>query len=311
MQKVEEQAQAAWSGAGRTPGVVGSMIETALRRYGRMTPSSKGAYRLVRTARQAISREQWRGVFTTPSRAGGLEMWLDLAEYPDCCMAYGLYERETERAIERLLLPGDHFVDGGANIGYFTLRAARRVGPSGRVDAFEPQPMNRVRLMENLRRNGLDRQVNVHPLALSNSAGEAAIHFYAGGATDQWYNHGCSTMFAEAGHETTTTMVRTVRMDEVLTGTRPRLVKLDVQGAEPLVIEGMAGLLRGNAPAVIVEWERTHVENAGFRPHEIVHRLMSAVPSYGVYVIGVRWRRIDPTDAVLDDLGTVNLLFLP
>jgi hypothetical protein len=56
----------------------------------------------------------------------GLTLNLDLGTYPDCCMAYGLYELATARWVGRLLGPGDHFVDVGANIGYFTLIEAQR-----------------------------------------------------------------------------------------------------------------------------------------------------------------------------------------
>jgi len=307
---MQQQAQATSSctDSPRRPGVIGAAVEASLRALARVTPTGRGSYRLVRLARQAIPRDAWSGVFRAP---GNLQMRLDLAEFPDCCMAYGLFERETERVINRLLRPGDHFVDGGANIGYFTLRAAKRVGASGRVDAFEPQPDNSARLIENLERNGLREQVNVHQVALSNAAGEAMIHFFTAGPNIGFYNHGCSSLFAEPGYETRAAPVRTVRMDEILAGTRPRLVKLDVQGAEPLVIEGMTGLLDRDPPAIIMEWEPRAAHHAGLDPFDMIRRLLDAVPAYELYLIGVRWRRIEPTEAALAQLRWGNLLFLP
>ncbi|HUF79655.1 MAG TPA: hypothetical protein VMN03_00855, partial [Burkholderiales bacterium] len=120
-----------------------SVAEMLVRGYARVAPSERGGYRLARAVRRLRPREAWRDAFDTP--AGRLE--LDLGAYPDCCMALGLYELDTARVLRRLLRPGDHFIDGGANIGYFSLMAARLVGSIGRVDAFEPQPENRARLL--------------------------------------------------------------------------------------------------------------------------------------------------------------------
>ncbi|MGH8579333.1 MAG: hypothetical protein ACREVK_04095 [Gammaproteobacteria bacterium] len=57
-----------------------------------------------------------------------LRLRLDLATYPDCSMADGLYELDTLRSLKRLLRPGDHFVDLGANIGSAHSSQWRRTG---------------------------------------------------------------------------------------------------------------------------------------------------------------------------------------
>ena len=69
-----------------------AVAEAALRGYSRIAPTERGGYRLARLVRRTRSREQWRDTFTTPD---GLRFQLDLATYPDCCMAYGLYELDT------------------------------------------------------------------------------------------------------------------------------------------------------------------------------------------------------------------------
>src|SRR5882757_9969946 len=95
-----------------------AILEGALKLYSRIAPTERGGYRLARLVRRARSRDRWRDIFRTPD---GFTLDLDLGIYPDCSMAYGLYELETARLIKRVLKPGDHFVDGGANIGYFTM----------------------------------------------------------------------------------------------------------------------------------------------------------------------------------------------
>ncbi len=127
------------------------LADATLRVYGHIAPTGRGMFRLARLARRLRPRSRWRDTFTVSGHA----LDLDLAVYPDCCMAFGVYELDTARWITRLLQPGGHFVDGGANLGYFTLLAAGCVGKAGRVDAFEPVPATRQRLTDHLNRNNL------------------------------------------------------------------------------------------------------------------------------------------------------------
>jgi FkbM family methyltransferase len=75
------------------------------------------------------------------------------------------------------LEPGDHVIDIGANIGAFTVLAASKVGPAGRVYAFEPDPKICERLERNVEINGL-KNVTVHQAAVAATSGEALLHRY-------------------------------------------------------------------------------------------------------------------------------------
>jgi len=283
---------------------IARFAEAALRTYSRVAPTERGGYRLARLVRRFRAPDARRDVFTTPD---GLTLDLDLACYPDCSMAYGLYELDTARVIKRLLRPGDHFVDGGANIGYFTLLAAKLVGPTGRVDAFEPLPDNRARLEANLHRNGLADRVRVHPAALSDAAGTATIHRFAG---DEG-NHGTASLFAGDGAVVARSIsVPTVRMDEALSDTTPALIKLDVEGAESLAIAGMTGLLRAQRPpAVILEHNPVASRRAGAALSEPVERLLATRDDWVVRVIAFGLPRIDPKDtAAWARLRQINIL---
>ncbi len=279
-----------------------SIIGAALRTYGRVAFNGRGTYRLARMSRRLIPRQRWRAEFPTSE---GLRFDLDLSTYPDCCMAFGLYELDVARLIRRSLRPDDHFVDGGANIGYFTAIAAHCVGPGGRVDAFEPEPQNRARLEANLARNGLTRRVHVHAAALSDRAGAARIHLFRGATC----NHGCSSLFDPDNASAQSATVPTLRLDETLRGTTPRLIKLDVEGAEPLAVEGMGSLLnRQNAPLLIIEYNRRTARLAGFEPREWIDRLHAIQPNYALHVISGRPRRLKPDRPELAGLEEANLL---
>jgi FkbM family methyltransferase len=208
-------------------------------------------------------------------------------------MAYGFYELETVRLIRRLLAPGDHFVDVGANIGYLTLLAAKLVGAGGRVDAFEPQPDNRQRLM-------------------GDHEGETTIYLPLPDAASA-DNHGMSSIFPRDDVKTAATVVPMKRLDDVLSGTSPRLIKIDVEGAEPFVVDGMTGLLSAQSPpAVIMEHNPMMSKIAGFSVDEGVRRLLAVRSDYKVWRI--HWRRLeliaDPLRR-LPDITQCNLLLAP
>lgn len=296
---------------------LGDAAARLLRTYGRFAPTGRGMYRLarglVRLYGSALPER-----YLTPWHA---TLTLDPRTYPDACMAFGVYELETMRLIRRTLRPGDRFVDGGANLGYFTTLAARCVGPAGRVDAFEPEPANRARLLHHLEQNGLDQIVRVHDAALADANGTATIH------RNERVNHGAASLFAaqnptRADHPvgqpdavdaatapTASTEVRTVRLDEAI-DRPPRLIKLDLEGAEVAALRGARRLLEcDDPPWVVCECVPGHLKRAGSSPRELIDTVCAVNPRYEVKVVGGRGvpRALD--DASLNRGGERNLLF--
>lgn len=251
--------------------------------YSHIAPTNRGAFAVARWARNTVPRERWRDLFAIPN---GLKLRLDLSTYPDCNMALGLYETETIRLLGRLLKPGGHFVDCGANIGYFTLHAARIVGQTGRVDAFEPSPVNRARLEEHLRINAVTN-VRVHALAAGNQS--KSITFYQ--PTGE-LNHGQASTFASLvpGGESVT--VESARLDEVVDRV-PDLIKVDVEGAELTALQGAEKFLRAQRPpALIIEHNHESSLAAGYRPADLLRYLQATQPRYRCFWIGWKLRSI-------------------
>ena len=152
------------------------------------------------------------------------------------------YDLHEMAFLDRYLRPGDHVLDIGANIGTYALFCAGRVGPTGRVTAFEPHPLNSDRLVENVRRNGLQAMVDVHASAVSAEAGTVSFH----SARD------VSNGIAVDGDTRGPTIeVPAVALDDVV-APDPRLAfaKLDVEGAEVLALAGARRLLASRLPAV-------------------------------------------------------------
>jgi FkbM family methyltransferase len=161
----------------------------------------------------------------------------------------GTYEVPIQRAIAGALAPGDCFYDIGANIGFFSLVAARRVGADGQVYAFEPVPDNAAAIAESARLNGL-ATITVFAEAVGASPGreELTLTQHIGGAALASIPPPPDCMGRIE--------VDVIRLDDAIAarGLRPpSLVKIDVEGAEAAVLTGMADTLRRHRPALVYE----------------------------------------------------------
>ena len=261
-----------------------------LHAYATLAPTERGGFRLARLARRTVDRKKWRGSYTT----NGLTLDLDLGTYPDVAMAAGLYELDTLRVLRRLLSPGATFLDGGANLGYFTCHAARLVGGTGRVIAVEPDPKNRARLTKNLDRNGLADRVDVKPLALADAAGTATFHRPADTARP---NHGESGRYPDPGEPTEPFDVTLARLDEV-SSEPPHVIKLDLEGSELLTVRGATAWAGTDRPPTwIIEHAPEAARRAGHRGGDLLRALRQIDPRYTGRFIGPRGRRFaDPAD---------------
>jgi FkbM family methyltransferase len=156
------------------------------------------------------------------------------------------YEPELSY-LERFLSPGDTFVDIGASFGIYTLAAARLVGQIGQVLSFEPgQAAFRV-LVENIQLNGLS---NVRPLsiALSDSEGGLRLYHYADPSRNSLGSTGdAERPFEEVSVESLDAVLKRMQVKRV------KLIKMDVEGAEELVLRGAGQCLNTNKPTVLFE----------------------------------------------------------
>src|SRR6266404_4023440 len=169
-----------------------------------------------------------------------------------CLYVCGSFEPNEFAFLDRALKPGMIFVDVGANDGYYTLFAARRVGPSGRVVAAEPSSRERAHLQRNLGRNGLDN-VTVVPAAIGADTGLADLHLAHG------VHAGHNTLGGFAHDDVERASLERVPiepLDSVIARlglARVDFVKIDVEGAEARVIAGACNLLTSMRPLMLIE----------------------------------------------------------
>lgn len=161
---------------------------------------------------------------------------------------YGVYEIATTRFVTAVLQPGACFVDVGANVGYYSILAGKRVGSAGKVHAFEPVPRLRCQLERNIEMNGL-HNVTAHESAVWREEGE--VSFYE---TSLAENSGISSVLPGPARAAVPRKVGATTLDGVAgrIGRRIDLIKIDVEGGELAVLEGGPKLLDSAAAPVLI-----------------------------------------------------------
>jgi len=186
--------------------------------------------------------------------------------------ALGTYEPEVFALIRSHLREGQTVLDIGANIGYFTLLMAHKVGPAGRVIAFEPVPSVYAMLCDNLRLNGCN-WVQAECKAVGDVDGQGAMQSDLNNPLS-FIGHLC-----ECG-DLAVPIVSIDRYVETAGLERLDFVKIDVEGAEDRVIRGMMKTAKRLRPVILVE---IHLNNS--QESEGLRRLQKA---------GYRLMRVEP-----------------
>jgi FkbM family methyltransferase len=178
-------------------------------------------------------------------RANGVWMRIDVGNAPMSLLrAFGLYELRKTAEIERRLSTGDVFVDIGSSEGDFALIAARIVGPTGAVHAFEPEPGNVAIIRDNVALNRFD-WITVHAVALSDRDGQADL--FRSDVTG-WH----SLLGGLEHRDRDVVRVPVARLDS-LALPRIDMVKIDVEGAEAAVLAGARESIARHRPVILLD----------------------------------------------------------
>lgn len=221
----------------------------------------------ARALRFMLSRLE-RGILRVPQGRGGgliLDMrYIPVSHAHAGALASGNLESSVQEALVRHSQRGGVVYDVGANLGFFSMLAARLVGPDGRVYAFEPAPENAEAIGRNAELNLLGN-ITVIPKAVSARAGTARLQI----VDDQSWSR-----LEEYGEHPGTERVlevETVTIDALVDAGElppPALVKIDVEGAELGVLEGMGSTIERHRPVIVCE---LHDTNHGFAAAMAAH----------------------------------------
>lgn len=214
----------------------------------------------------------------------GYELELSPYYYIDRMILFaGCYEAPLHRFLRRHIKPGMVCMDVGANIGDLAVHMGVLVGQEGTVYAFEPADCPRERLMRNLAKNGLTKVVRVHSVALSDKNGTRAFAV----ADDALPNQGMGSLVNTASEGMSrVTQVRCQTLDDFVSRNNIKsldIVKVDIQGAEPLFLRGASATLQRLRPWLLMEVSQADLGCAGSSAAELLATLKEL--GYGVHYL--------------------------
>lgn len=201
----------------------------------------------------------------------GVEMLLDPNDLvSQVILKTGTWERDSWQALQKHLHPGATFVDIGAHIGYYSLKATVPLGPSGRVLAIEPNPETLRKLRANIAASRA-RIITVEPVACSGS--ESIVELFAGPSTNTGETSLSRANASQDGPSTATYRVRARPLDAIIREagvSRVDAVKIDVEGAELMVLKGAQDTLDRFHPVVLAEVVESQLREMGASSAELI-----------------------------------------
>lgn len=204
------------------------------------------------------------------SRKAEFKLDLDTASPSDAAVAYYLQhgsppEPELVHLMARVLKEGDLFVDGGANLGFFSLLAAKYVGSSGRVIAVEPGENNLNKLRRNIFLSKAENIELVERPLWSIATDIDFYHYQDSGANAVWAYDDKS--IPTKMHATTLNLVCGLAM--------PELLKLDIEGTEVDALLGASELLGNQVPYIVAEMNVSALNRMGSTPEAMREIMLS------------------------------------
>jgi FkbM family methyltransferase len=221
-------------------------------------------------------------------------------------LSTGTYESERlmTTLFNDLVTEGMIAVDVGAHVGYYTLLSARAVGSKGKVFSFEPEPSNYALLLKNIRENSWTNVVPVQK-AVTNTTGHIKLFI----AKDpSGHSIGRDTPHQRA------ILVDATTLDNFFAGREHPIhtIKIDVEGAEMAVLQGMRNIIARNRQLnIFTEFNPGALMRAGFSPSEYFQMLVNC--GFEIYVINEPKQALEPAEIshvmkLCKGLGYVNLL---
>ncbi len=202
----------------------------------------------------------------------GMTMLLDpYDELGGSVLAYGSYEKSTVQELLRHIPAGGTVIDVGAHIGWYSLKAANAVGPKGHVIAVEPNHETLNWLRNNIRASGAGSVIAVAPVACADS--ETTLTFYAASHRNTGESSLSQTNASQDGPVSASYPVRARRLDDIVKDAgldRVDAIKIDVEGAEFMVLKGATETLDRYHPVVVVELVDRQLKAMGSGVDEVV-----------------------------------------
>lgn len=194
-----------------------------------------------------------------------------------------LFPAKLREIFQAAIRPGDCVIDGGSNLGFFSLLAAPLIKGKGRIVAFEPDPATFAFLQQNVEDNGFESLIQVERKALTNANG---IFEFSLCAEEPMRNSLIPNSELTGGR----IAISGVRLDDFLTATgldKVDVIKLDLEGAEPLALDGMREILK-SVRLLVFEVNEIQLAEVGADPVELIAKTARAGSFDEVFFIDER-----------------------
>ncbi len=232
-----------------------------------------GRFRLPQFLLQACFRHI-HGKARVTNFDGSLDLDLSLSDHMQRRIFWtGYYNRRMVVLFDRMLRPGMTVIDVGANLGEISMTAAKRVGRTGHVIAFEPVDAIADQLQANATRNHLD-QITIMRTGLSDApADNVPVYASCGQGLPDDEHHGLGSLYGGKKGAPELQRIPITTLDIWLAKhpvDRIDLIKIDIEGAELPCLRGAEGTLRRFRPLLIVEIQDTTSTTAGYQASDIL-----------------------------------------
>jgi len=235
----------------------------------------------------------------------GNKMYVDAGQrIGDELLMDGVFEKYETELFKKMAQDGKVVVDIGANIGYYTLIAAKLVGSKGTVYAFEPEPSNYKLLYKNIQANGYTNIIAVQK-AVSKTNGKTK--FYVDAATTDVSSFAKDNVLKHSKN-LDCLEVETITLDDFFERTvgddRIDLMKIDVEGAEELVVDGAERVLRNNSLKILMEFMPDQLRNVGTDPLQLLYKLQNY--GFEIRLLNNRKQVLEPVENTEELCRTVE-----
>ena len=212
-------------------------------------------------------------------------------------IALGVYERYESELFRSKAKTDMTIIDIGANLGYYTAIASRLTGDNGLVIAFEPEPNFFKLLSRNISRNNMKNAI-CFEIAVAEKNGLTNLYL-----SNENKGHNSIIRSEELK---TSTQVKTTTLDDFLFYqkiTKVDIIKMDIEGAEILALEGMKNTLMKHLPLLFLEFSPHSIIKLNRNPADFLSTLRKI--GYSVFEINKARRHLDSVTDFQKFIGSI------
>ena len=278
----------------------------SVRQYTLRFPLAKGKYRMYEAAKKICGTLPEN---LTAQTKDGRKFQINFDGWAEDVIYFlGEYEKFPTQIVKKYVQNGDICLDVGANIGWYSTLFSKLTGVDGQVHCFEPVPETFEILRRNINFNNLPNNIFLNEFGLGNEDRTLNIHIFEG------QPNGHSSLAKRENEKSIEVPVEIKILDDYLVEKNIRrvdFVKVDVEGAELLFLQGAKKLFEQTAPPLmLIEMALNTSKNFGYLPQDLIEHLRKSA-DYQFYKLDeAREKQILFDNFSAGDVGA-NVLCLP